>query len=151
MRRGQEPVRLLLAPRFHPTLVDPTQETEKALEDRERMWRAPRDVEIYREDVVRAVVDLRMTDIRPARDRARPGGNDDLGWRNRVVGLLESEPHVLGDRSGDEQAVGVPMYVLPQLTAWRTDIIAGPIGEWNSTIYGSFFNANEWYLVDGGA
>ncbi len=50
-----------------------------------------------------------------------------------------------------EQAVGVPMYVLPQLTAWRTDIIAGPIGEWNSTIYGSFFNANEWYLVDGGA
>ncbi|MEX0753957.1 MAG: peptide ABC transporter substrate-binding protein [Actinomycetota bacterium] len=49
-----------------------------------------------------------------------------------------------------EQAVGVPMYILPQLTAWRTDIIAGPIGEWNATIYGSFFNMNEWYLVEGG-
>ena len=32
------------------------------------------------------------------------------------------------------------------MTMWRTDHIAGPIGLFNSSPYGTFFNMNEWYL-----
>lgn len=41
----------------------------------------------------------------------------------------------------------IPMYVLPDITAWRSDTIAGPIGEYNESIYGPVFNMDEWYTV----
>jgi hypothetical protein len=37
--------------------------------------------------------------------------------------------------------------VLPAVSAWRSDKIAGPIGLWNGTPYGLFFNIDDWYLV----
>lgn len=52
----------------------------------------------------------------------------------------------IGDMLVDAR-VGVPLYAFPQLTAWRADTIAGPIDEYNESIYGAFFNMNEWYLV----
>jgi peptide/nickel transport system substrate-binding protein len=42
--------------------------------------------------------------------------------------------------------VSLPLYVLPVISAWRTDRIAGPIGQFSSTPYGMFFNMNEWYV-----
>jgi ABC-type transport system substrate-binding protein len=42
--------------------------------------------------------------------------------------------------------VSLPLYVIPALSAWRTDMIAGPIGTWNGSPYGMFFNMGEWYL-----
>ncbi len=42
--------------------------------------------------------------------------------------------------------LSLPLYVLPSVSAWRTDRIAGPIGQYNSSIYGLFFNMNEWSL-----
>jgi len=41
----------------------------------------------------------------------------------------------------------IPMYVLPSVTAWRSDHVAGPIGDYNASIYGPVFNMNEWYTV----
>ena len=52
---------------------------------------------------------------------------------------------------GQDFAPGLPLYVLPNLTMWRSDKIAGPIGEWNGTPYGGFFNIDEWYCVREGA
>ena len=46
-----------------------------------------------------------------------------------------------------EDFLSLPLYVLPDLAAWRTDRIAGPIGEFNGTPYGLFFNMNEWSAV----
>jgi hypothetical protein len=43
--------------------------------------------------------------------------------------------------------MSLPLYVLPNVSAWRTDKIAGPIGTWNPTIYGLFWNMNEWYVA----
>jgi peptide/nickel transport system substrate-binding protein len=43
--------------------------------------------------------------------------------------------------------LSLPLYVLPDLAGWRTDRIAGPIGEYNGTLYGLFFNMNEWSVV----
>jgi hypothetical protein len=31
------------------------------------------------------------------------------------------------------------------VTDWRSDKIQGPIGLWNGTPYGTFFNVSEWY------
>jgi hypothetical protein len=43
--------------------------------------------------------------------------------------------------------MSLPLYVLPNVSAWRTDKIAGPVGDWNPTIYGLFWNMSEWYLA----
>jgi peptide/nickel transport system substrate-binding protein len=43
--------------------------------------------------------------------------------------------------------VSLPLYVLPAVSMWRSDQIAGPIGQYNSSPYGLFFNMNEWYVV----
>jgi peptide/nickel transport system substrate-binding protein len=40
----------------------------------------------------------------------------------------------------------IPMFQKPLILAWRSDKIAGPIGEWTSTSYSGFFNINKWYL-----
>jgi hypothetical protein len=40
-----------------------------------------------------------------------------------------------------------PLYVPPVVAAWRTDKIAGPIGDFNGSPCGLFFNMNEWYTV----
>jgi peptide/nickel transport system substrate-binding protein len=40
----------------------------------------------------------------------------------------------------------VPVDTLPNVSAWRTDKIAGPVGVWNSSAYGLFFNMNQWYV-----
>lgn len=43
--------------------------------------------------------------------------------------------------------LSLPLYVLPELAAWRTDRIAGPVGEFAGTLCGLFFNMNEWSVV----
>jgi peptide/nickel transport system substrate-binding protein len=40
----------------------------------------------------------------------------------------------------------IPVDTLPNVSAWRTDKIAGPVGTWNSSAYGLFFNMNQWYV-----
>ncbi len=40
----------------------------------------------------------------------------------------------------------LPVDVLPNVSAWRTDKIAGPVGTWNSSAYGLFFNMNQWFV-----
>lgn len=42
--------------------------------------------------------------------------------------------------------MSLPLYMLPAVSAWRTDRITGPIGAWNSSPYGLFFNMDQWYL-----
>lgn len=46
-----------------------------------------------------------------------------------------------------EEMAWIPLYQLPNLTAWRTDQIDGPIGEWTASTYGGFFNMFDWHLV----
>lgn len=45
--------------------------------------------------------------------------------------------------------LSVPLYVLPNVGAWRTDKIAGPISDYIPSNLGMFFNLNEWYLATG--
>jgi peptide/nickel transport system substrate-binding protein len=50
-----------------------------------------------------------------------------------------------------EFAPAIPLYVLPNVTAWRSDKVAGPIGIWNPTPYSGWFNMQDWYCVRAGA
>jgi peptide/nickel transport system substrate-binding protein len=39
----------------------------------------------------------------------------------------------------------LPLYVLPNVFAWRKDALAGPLGQYVSSVYGPFFNMDLWY------
>ena len=41
----------------------------------------------------------------------------------------------------------IPLYQLPNLTAWRSDQLGGPIGDWTATTYGGFSNMYDWFLL----
>lgn len=43
--------------------------------------------------------------------------------------------------------LSLPLYVLPNVGAWRTDKIAGPIQDYIPSNLGMFFNMNYWYQV----
>jgi peptide/nickel transport system substrate-binding protein len=43
--------------------------------------------------------------------------------------------------------LSLPLYVLSEMAAWRTDRIAGPIGEFNGSPNGLFFNMDQWSAV----
>jgi peptide/nickel transport system substrate-binding protein len=45
-----------------------------------------------------------------------------------------------------EDLVWFPLYQKPLITAWRTDKVAGPVGKYNGTPLGGFYNMWEWYL-----
>jgi len=65
---------------------------------------------------------------------------------NKRVALLQQ---VYAAEAAD--FVGLPLYVLPAVSAWRADKLAGPVGAWNSSIYGVFWNIDEWYCAKAGA
>jgi len=43
--------------------------------------------------------------------------------------------------------VALPLYPFINITAWRKDKIAGPIGAWNTAPYGTYWNMDQWYLA----
>jgi peptide/nickel transport system substrate-binding protein len=43
--------------------------------------------------------------------------------------------------------ISLPLYVLPNVGAWRTDKIGGPIDAYIPSNLGMFWNMNEWYLI----
>jgi peptide/nickel transport system substrate-binding protein len=43
--------------------------------------------------------------------------------------------------------LSLPLYDLPNVGAWRTDAIAGPITDFISSNLGMFYNMNEWYTA----
>ena len=43
--------------------------------------------------------------------------------------------------------LSLPLYVLPNVGAWRTDKISGPIADYIPSNLGMFFNMNEWSVA----
>jgi len=46
-----------------------------------------------------------------------------------------------------EDVPWIPLYLLPNLTAWRTDMLTGPVGDYYSHAYGGFANMYDWERV----
>ncbi len=81
----------------------------------------------------------------PEADRAMHAADAALD-QNRRLELLQ-QVYALEASDG----VLLPLYQLPQLTAWRADRIAGPVGKFNDSIQGAFWNMAEWYCARPGA
>jgi peptide/nickel transport system substrate-binding protein len=87
------------------------------------------------------------------------GGDNLIGWCNSTVDDLarqadrELDPdrrRQLMQKVYEQQArdiIGLPLFVVPVLSLWRGDFLAGPIGTYSSTIYGMFFNMDQWYFA----
>ena len=71
------------------------------------MRRTTWNKKIDRNDGSRAVIDLVVTDKRPARDRARADRDYDFRLRHRVPSFLQRQFHILRHWPSDEQAVSV--------------------------------------------
>lgn len=85
-------------------------------------------------------------------------GQNSMGWCNQTADRLTQE----ADRELDPEqrrmimeelydleaadVIGLPLFVVPALSLWRDDKLGGPIGTYSSTVYGMFFNMNEWFL-----
>ncbi len=87
-------------------------------------------------------------------------GQNSIAWDNETVTELAKESDRLLDldeRLATIHAIGaearadmawIPLYQLPNLTAWRTDQVGGPIGPWTSSAYGGFSNMYDWFVVE---
>ncbi|MDH3398150.1 MAG: ABC transporter substrate-binding protein [Acidimicrobiia bacterium] len=54
------------------------------------------------------------------------------------------------NQAGDivaENVVWIPLYTLPNITAYRTDLIEGPVGLFGASTYGTFHNMYDWSLI----
>jgi peptide/nickel transport system substrate-binding protein len=47
-----------------------------------------------------------------------------------------------------EQAVWLPFYQLPLITAWRTDLVTGPVGEFTDSPLSGFWNVYDWSVPE---
>jgi peptide/nickel transport system substrate-binding protein len=50
-----------------------------------------------------------------------------------------------------KDVVAIPLYSFVNITGWRTDKVAGPVGTWNSASYGTYMNIHEWFAPGAGA
>jgi peptide/nickel transport system substrate-binding protein len=104
-----------------------------------------------------SVTAIMACDQIPSEDNGFSGQNTDFWCNEQATKLMhdsdkELDPakrldliHQIGDFTV-EDFVGIPIYLFPQPTAWRSDKIAGPVGTYNETIYSSFYNMHEWYV-----
>jgi peptide/nickel transport system substrate-binding protein len=53
--------------------------------------------------------------------------------------------HQIGDLVR-EDAVWMPFYQLPLITAWDTSLVDGPVGEYTSSSYSGFSNIYDWFI-----
>jgi peptide/nickel transport system substrate-binding protein len=86
-------------------------------------------------------------------------GANTLRWKNQQASDLAKKSDEELDQNARLQelqqiyaleaqdVIALPLYQLPQLTVYRSDVLAGPIGQWNSTIYGGAFNFDYWYCI----
>jgi ABC-type transport system substrate-binding protein len=47
-----------------------------------------------------------------------------------------------------EQAVWLPFYQLPLITAWRSDTVTGPVGEFTDSPLSGFWNLYDWSVPE---
>jgi peptide/nickel transport system substrate-binding protein len=86
------------------------------------------------------------------------GENDDFWCNQQADALMKQSDQELDvtKRADDIHQIGqleaqdvpaLPMYPFTTITAWRADKISGPVGAWNSGVYGAFWNMDFWYCT----
>lgn len=85
-------------------------------------------------------------------------GQNTIGWCNEEATALMQESdrtpdpdarleliHQVGDLVRQD-AVWMPFYQLPLITAWDTSQVDGPVGEYTDSPLSGFYNINEWFI-----
>lgn len=88
-------------------------------------------------------------------------GQNNTAWCNEEATALMAESdrtpveadrleliHQVGDLVR-EDAVWLPFYQLPLITAWDTSQVDGPVGEYTDSPLSGFYNINEWFIPAG--
>ena len=95
----------------------------------------------------------------PSEDNGFAGQNS-IAWDNQEVtdlALLSDQQLDPEERLATIREIGalvradvpwIPLYQLPNLTAWRSDRLGGPIGDFTASSYGGFANMYDWFLVE---
>ena len=86
---------------------DFSEEAEQPIEDGDGMRGASGNKEVDGKDLVCAVENFGMIAERTARNRTRADCYHDVGLRHRLIGLFESQAHVLSDGAGNQKPVRV--------------------------------------------
>ena len=97
-------------------------------------------------------------DAIPTKDNSYAGGNWNHWCNQQADDLMKQSDQELDQTKRldllnqvyalqAQDFLSVPLYVLPNVGAWRTDKIAGPIADYIPSNLGMFFNMNEWYLA----
>lgn len=86
-------------------------------------------------------------------------GQNNLAWDNQevtdLVRLSDQQLdvderlatiHRIGEIVREDMA-WIPLYQLPNMTAWRSDQIGGPIGDFTASSYGGFANMYDWFVL----
>lgn len=88
-------------------------------------------------------------------------GNNWMRWCNRrATDLIDRSDRELDPdvrlqvmeeiyRLEAQDFIGLPLYQTPQITAWRTDKVEGPIDLYSSSPNGPFWNIDEWHVPKG--
>jgi peptide/nickel transport system substrate-binding protein len=61
----------------------------------------------------------------------------DVAKRHQLIDQVYTQIH--------KDLAAIPLYPFINITAWRVDKIAGPIGEWNQAPFGTYYNMDFWY------
>lgn len=88
-------------------------------------------------------------------------GQNNLGWCNEEASALMDEAdrtpdpderlelvHQIGDLVRQD-AVWLPFYQLPLITAWDTTLVDGPVGEYTDSPLSGFYNIFDWFIPEG--
>ena len=92
----------------------------------------------------------------PSAKNSYAGQNTDAWCNQQADALMKQSDAELDQakRAQEIQQIGtleaqdlpaLPLYVLPNVFAWRKDALAGPLGQYVSSVYGPFFNMDQWY------
>lgn len=73
-----------------------------------RRRRAPRHFDVYRDDLCGTSGRDKARTEHPAKQSTGPNRHDALRCRHCLVGLPQGDAHRIGDRTGNEQDIGVP-------------------------------------------
>ena len=91
-----------------------------------------------------------------AKARALTQAPSDMGEKNKAVtrqvfdDLFTKGRYDLIDQIYTQihkDLAALPLYPFINITAWRTDKIAGPVGQWNQAPFGTYWNMDYWYKV----
>jgi len=97
----------------------------------------------------------------PSAENEFAGGNWNRWCNQEASDLMEQSDKELDQQARldllnqvyalqEQDFLSVPLYILPNIAAWRADKLGGPVTKYVESNLGMYYNLNEWFLLQGG-